>query len=32
VPDRVVLMQFPAADEIVSFYFCDAYAPRCRSG
>jgi len=27
VPDRVVLMQFPAADEIVSFYFCDAYAP-----
>ena len=27
VPDRVVLMQFPDADEIVSFYFCDAYAP-----
>src|SRR5579862_1629436 len=25
VPNRVVLMQFPDADEIVSFYFCDAY-------
>jgi uncharacterized protein (DUF1330 family) len=26
-PDRVVLMQFPDADEVVSFYFCDGYAP-----
>ncbi len=26
-PTRVVLMQFPDADEAVSFYFSDAYAP-----
>ncbi|MEI9804237.1 MAG: DUF1330 domain-containing protein [Pseudolabrys sp.] len=27
VPDRVVLMQFPDADRMVDFYFCDGYAP-----
>jgi uncharacterized protein (DUF1330 family) len=26
VPDRVVLMQFPDADRMVDFYFCDGYA------
>ncbi len=29
-PTRVVLMQFPDADEIVSFYFSAAYAPLLR--
>ena len=29
-PTRVVLMQFPDADEIVSFYFSPAYAPLLR--
>ncbi len=27
VPDRAVLMEFPTADEVVAFYFSDAYAP-----
>ena len=26
-PDRLVLMEFPSADEVVAFYFSDAYAP-----
>ena len=26
-PDRLVLMQFPSADELVDFYFSDGYAP-----
>ena len=27
VPDRVVLMEFPSADDLAAFYFSDAYAP-----
>jgi uncharacterized protein (DUF1330 family) len=26
-PDRLVLMEFPSADDVVAFYFSDAYAP-----
>ena len=26
-PDRLVLMEFPSADEVVAFYFSAAYAP-----
>lgn len=29
-PDRLVLMEFPGADEIAAFYFSDAYAPLLR--
>ena len=29
-PERLVLMEFPSADDIVSFYFSDAYAPLLR--
>ena len=29
-PDRLVLMEFPSADEVVAFYFSDAYAPLLR--
>lgn len=29
-PERLVLMQFPSADDVVSFYFSDAYAPLLR--
>jgi uncharacterized protein (DUF1330 family) len=29
-PDRLVLMEFPSADDIVAFYFSDAYAPLLR--
>jgi uncharacterized protein (DUF1330 family) len=29
-PTRVVLMQFPSADEVASFYFSAAYAPLLR--
>lgn len=27
VPDRAVLIEFPSADDVVKFYFSDAYAP-----
>lgn len=30
VPDRAVLMEFPSADDVVAFYFSDAYAPLLR--
>jgi len=30
VPDRLVLMEFPSADDVVAFYFSDAYAPLLR--
>jgi uncharacterized protein (DUF1330 family) len=26
-PDRLVLMEFPSADEVAAFYFSPAYAP-----
>ena len=29
-PDRLVLMEFPSADDVVAFYFSDAYAPLLR--
>ena len=29
-PDRLVLMEFPGADEVAAFYFSDAYAPLLR--
>jgi uncharacterized protein (DUF1330 family) len=29
-PERLVLMEFPSADDIVSFYFSDVYAPLLR--
>ena len=29
-PDRLVLMDFPSADDVVAFYFSDAYAPLLR--
>ena len=29
-PKRLVLMEFPSADDVVSFYFSDAYAPLLR--
>jgi uncharacterized protein (DUF1330 family) len=29
-PDRLVLMEFPSADDIAAFYFSDAYAPLLR--
>ena len=29
-PDRVVLMEFPSADDVVAFYFSPAYAPLLR--
>ena len=29
-PDRLVLMEFPNADDVVAFYFSDAYAPLLR--
>jgi uncharacterized protein (DUF1330 family) len=29
-PDRLVLMEFPGADEVTAFYFSDAYAPLLR--
>ena len=29
-PDRLVLMEFPSADEVVAFYFSAAYAPLLR--
>ena len=29
-PDRLVLMEFPSADEVATFYFSDAYAPLLR--
>ena len=29
-PDRLVLMEFPSADEVAAFYFSDAYAPLLR--
>jgi len=29
-PERLVLMEFPSADDVVSFYFSDAYAPLLR--
>jgi uncharacterized protein (DUF1330 family) len=29
-PDRLVLMEFPSADDIVAFYFSEAYAPLLR--
>jgi len=30
VPDRVVLMEFPSADDVAAFYFSAAYAPLLR--
>jgi uncharacterized protein (DUF1330 family) len=30
VPDRAVLMEFPSADDVVAFYFSEAYAPLLR--
>ena len=29
-PDRLVLMEFPSADDVLAFYFSDAYAPLLR--
>jgi uncharacterized protein (DUF1330 family) len=29
-PERLVLMEFPGIDDIVSFYFSEAYAPLLR--
>ncbi len=29
-PDRLVLMEFPSVDDVVAFYFSDAYAPLLR--
>jgi uncharacterized protein (DUF1330 family) len=29
-PDRAVLMEFPSADDVVAFYFSEAYAPLLR--
>ncbi len=29
-PDRLVLMEFPSADDVVAFYFSEAYAPLLR--
>jgi uncharacterized protein (DUF1330 family) len=30
VPDRIVLMEFPSADDVAAFYFSAAYAPLLR--